>query len=444
MPCCMSGKFGEWCKNEDTLKISGIDYCIFHLPKDSNSKRYNKIFNARIEQKISESIELNGVCVLNGADFPDGFSFLGLCNSFSHLSLCGCRFSNANISNVKFDNSVDFNGAIFQGIADFSDVNFYDNVSFMDAKFVGYADFSRAKFNKDSRFYKTVFENEANFWLATFMGNTSFEFAKFKNTSDFSETEFQSDANFFAANFIGWASFCKTIFSDNFATDFRDIVAGLTGSNQIVLFSGVSLKSLIFTSIELEKMLFKYCIWPDRLFLERALGHTNYELMGEVEYPEVEELYRNLKQRAVTEQDMTKASDWHYREKLMCLEQIRRHNAGCSRWRNLLTVTWWYWFSSGFGERPDRAVWVLLGLFGVLLACLAGSLLFETGLTSTPDWTKIKDMLLAWPQYALFVSQPAYTPVCHLGRFAVLVCSKLLIPLQAALFVLALRNRFRR
>ncbi|HCL81135.1 MAG TPA: hypothetical protein DHW81_02555 [Nitrospiraceae bacterium] len=115
-----------------------------------------------------------------------------------------------------------------------------------------------------------------------------------------------------------------------------------------------------------------------------------------------------------------------------------------------------YWLSSGYGERPVRAGNVLLLLI-LTLSVLFGSAGLEPNpsLNGNPAYeiNKIKslsDMLshlwgiiLNTLQYATFEKVPDYVPKTIYGATLKFVV-KILIPLQAALFALAIRNRFRR
>jgi hypothetical protein len=85
-------------------------------------------------------------------------------------------------------------------------------------------------------------------------------------------------------------------------------------------------------------------------------------------YGEVERLYRNLKLNYEEPGDYKNAGDFYYGE----MEMHRR--AGKWRWFPCYWYTL-YWFLSGYGERPSRA----LGLLVVFLLGLAG-LVWDLGL----------------------------------------------------------------
>lgn len=156
-----------------------------------------------------------------------------------------------------------------------------------------------------------------------------------------------------------------------------------------------------------------------------------------------------MKQRALEQHDQPQASHWHFREKLMFKKQ-----SWCRRWLPI-TLTWWYWATSGFGERAVRA--------GVWLAAL----LVLPFLANSP--------IGAWFSFLLSSLWSAIPGTAHVDGFAAAIRDSIdattavgfipfmketngaggwtkvgqalwqaLIALQFTLFALAVRNRFRR
>ena len=171
-----------------------------------------------------------------------------------------------------------------------------------------------------------------------------------------------------------------------------------------------------------------------------------------------EELYRAMKQRAAEEHDQPMVSRWHFREKLMQLEQLRgeAYKAGqlrqyknkksrskfASCWLKiklktpifLRSLTWWYWATSGFGERAVRAgVW-LLAL--VALSFLANSFKEPMVWSELPGSAAINYTLESIP-FAKDIQGKGWLRLAR-GFW------QLLIAVQFTLFALAVRNRFRR
>ena len=144
-----------------------------------------------------------------------------------------------------------------------------------------------------------------------------------------------------------------------------------------------------------------------------------------------------LKQKYKEEHNEPEVSNWHYGEK-----EMFRKGSLIGRYLSLSNL---YWFSSGYGERPLRAgimlVWLIIAisiLFGLTgIKPVDGSNIIE--IKQLTDIWDI-DYLVATLQYATFETRPDFIPV----NLFLKIVAKLLIPLQTALFALAVRNRFRR
>ncbi|MHB8068847.1 MAG: hypothetical protein ACYDIC_13230 [Desulfobaccales bacterium] len=147
----------------------------------------------------------------------------------------------------------------------------------------------------------------------------------------------------------------------------------------------------------------------------------------------VERLYRQLKINYEEERDFKRVGDFHYGE-------MEMHRRG-SPWRQWLPS--WYNFYrvlSGYGERPLRAfIWLLL-----LIPAWAG-LLWGLGFGQAGSQTTINygDALLFIFEKAT-LQRPSWPEgISWLGKVLGSL-SVLLLPGQAALFILALRNRLGR
>jgi hypothetical protein len=150
-------------------------------------------------------------------------------------------------------------------------------------------------------------------------------------------------------------------------------------------------------------------------------------------YGEVERLYRNLKMNYIGEGDNKNAGDFHYGE----MEMHRR----ASKWR------WFpfYWNNlyrvlSGYGERPSWALGWLAGfLLGLPLLVWGFGLDRVAGGTS-PGFLETFTYIF---EKATFQRPSPLSNLNFLGSF-ISNLSLLIIPGQAALFLLALRNRLGR
>jgi len=165
----------------------------------------------------------------------------------------------------------------------------------------------------------------------------------------------------------------------------------------------------------------------------------------------VEDLYRQMKVHYKEQHNEPEASKWHYREK----EMFRKKKMG--RRCFPLSVSNLYWAFSGYGERPVRAGIVLVALCAAITVVMNGFGLevFSSGesingVTSiqgfsfSPDRTKIVLAIQSTIEHVLFVKDPIFKAKPGWGAIILALWTKLLIPIQAALFAFALRNKLRR
>ena len=302
---------------------------------------------------------------------------------------------------------------------------------------------------------------------ATFSAEAVFEGATFSGEAVFERATFSAEAVFEGATFNGKA-------------DFRWAKVDKYGRVEMQGMQPGSLKHLTFTRTELEAPLFSFtnCVWPDRLGLELHGEGDTANLL------ECELLYRAMKKRATGEHDQYMVSVWHYREKLMSMygqlldlwpvqaiqyiqylrtltiaHRRKRSSRGIlfivlmrmlTALRALFSITFWYWLSSGFGERLGKAgVWlaVLAVLpflaFGPVGAALLPKFQAATNATAAPG--AFGQFFAATNATAAMTFLPFTKDIGGEGWLKVArgVWHVLLI-VQTTLFALAVRNHFRR
>ncbi len=147
----------------------------------------------------------------------------------------------------------------------------------------------------------------------------------------------------------------------------------------------------------------------------------------------VEELYRYLKLNYEEEGDLKQAGDFHYGE----MEMHRR----TSLWRRWFPFSWYnlYRVLSGYGERPLRALACLVGL----VAGVAGVLQWLGLKTADGHWAGFIESLAFLLEHISFIRVEWPKPITQRGHL-LSGFSHFLIVAQAALFILALRNRLGR
>lgn len=433
--CCKCEEY-EWpdAKDQKVVWIDPADkkeYCVFHAPagekwKDlgGGEKHTNHEFIRLIYKRIDDvkkeiaDGDRSSECKLNGTVFPGYISFALYGENGQRKSLPSIDFGEAT-----FSAKVEFTAVLFQGAA---------------------------------RFRKTKFCDEA--W---------FSYAKFGNDAIFSGATFSAGAHF-----------------NNVKFNKRAVLTWIQAKDRSIRLHPLALASLEhmhFTPLDLPAFSFLACEWPDRLGPETHGDGSPENLKG------CEELYRAMKQRAISEHDMPMASRWHGKEKEMALRRIQMETQGWTfsaahewffskawpklkqafarAWEKIKTVainnhslnalprtlfatrlfrvSWWYNLSSGFGENPAQAARVLCALVVVVLGLMAFPDMREPGKEVIFDPGN-GERIYAALQHLLFITNPQYAPASAFLRSLLLVLTRLVIPIQAALFGFAMFNRFRR
>ncbi len=322
--------------------------------------------------------------------------------------------------------------------------SFLKNANFYQASFKRQADFRGAIFAEGAEFTEAIFANFSDFYLATISGLVFFKSVNYKGPAfkgDFGELKFEISG----------------------ALSFHDL------SLAHVRFKGTDLRRAEFHHVQwhpyrgrqaiLDEVLLRqaekkgpwfwpwFWIWVSchislRFFvLESGIQFPQY-LSEEFpppdpprgdSYGEVERLYRDLQENYEKARDYKKMGDFHYGE----MEMHRR----ASKWR-WFPFYWYnlYWALSGYGERPSRAFGLLIFFLAVLTGLLAWAGLEILDPKHSPAFGDSFFYLLQ----KVTLQRPTWAePVGFWGKL-VAGFSVLLIPGQAALFLLALRNRLGR
>lgn len=421
MVCCKCEEH-KWIYRPPAEIIDGDKcYCLFHAPEKLKGKSVED-FNKQVFERIKtvkDWIESSGpmdFCEFDGTIFPGDISF----EAYDETNPLPKIF---------------FTLARFCGGATFSEATFSNTADFCGARFMVYA-----------RFYQTKFKGVANFWRAEFLGETHFSRAEF----------ISGEANFRQAKFTNKAYFDKAIFSCQ--TLFENVEAPQNALRMHSL-SSATLANLSFTSLETELFSFKGCDWPEMLLPEADGLQSGKDCKGLYrDNKACEELYRSLKQKAAAEHDQPMTSWWHFREKLMKLEgvKIKHPKLWHIHWLGL------YWLLCGFGERwvpPLRTLrymlyvcLLILALGGVKSAEVDGAytvLECQWWPLRLPSWEGAKNVgtiCLSLLKYLLLIKEESieFRPIHGAAEFLILLFTRLIIPIQAAFFAIALRNAYRR
>jgi hypothetical protein len=327
----------------------------------------------------------------------------------------------------------DFRGVFFPGEADFSGHEFKKGADFFGATFSGDAYFSEATFSEDTDFSGATFSGDAGFSGATFSGEALFSTTEFQQPASFSACQIRNQLVLDTINparqgkprKIFQADFSYIRFFDQGRLRFQDL------SLAHATLSGTDLLQCRFNNVDWHPFRGRQAVYDEVRLYENG-KYRKAEKPSNEQYARVEECYRYLKLNYEGAGDFKKAGDFHYGE----MEMHRR----ASKWR-WLPIYWYnlYRFLSGYGERPLRALLVLAGFL----------VLFTLGFSGAEG-----NLTLAWPsgrfwQDCLYILQkatfqrPERQIGSHWGQWLATL-SPLLLPGQAALFLLALRNRLGR
>ena len=460
----------KWCKGlSAVINVDGTNYCVFHAPKGTHKGQTPENFNKMVYGRIKDAKDNNTECDLSGTIFPWHIDFrhFDKHNPFPIISF----------SNAIFHENVYFTKATFSGDAHFDKVTFKGFADYMQTIFQKNADFIKAIFNGNTNFIGANFSEEAFFMEAIFNGRSDFRKAVFTEVAQFNNANFTKDAIFTNATFggVGFAQFAKAIFSKEAhfdkidfngdvkfsnavfngdvyfqTTNFnKSLYLGWSSVNKSLYFEGVDLSKVSFLNSDPQKMHFIGCTWP-RHFGRNILSDEINAKSNKTSFDKVEYLYRRLKQKYKEEYNEAEASNWHYGEK----EMFRKKKL----WRryNPFSFSNLYWTSSGYGERPVRAglmlillfvaVTILMNIFG--LDARHGNPVFGVesikGFSGAFNFHKFWLLINNTIQHTLFIRDTYFIPQNLAGSIILTLSTKLIMPIQTALFVLALRNKFRR
>jgi uncharacterized protein YjbI with pentapeptide repeats len=449
------------CQNP-TWALDPEGLCILHSrEKDKDPEAFDRFVKEKLDMKEYD---------FSGVFFPGSFSFskrkFEKQASFSFAEFAGivdfseAEFGLVRFQSVKFGMRVIFDSTKFNDIsyfymakfakmaffyntifthANFELSNFNGKAIFEDAHFLDKANFEDARFLEGANFESVEFENEVKFNESIFNGEVSFNGAIFSKDADFSEAKFAERVNFSWNKFSGNVFFHKAKISGrmifqsinklggeeaDFLGDFRNIEILPNGEFH---FNDLSLKKVQFAGTDLRPMKFFKIKWP---MCHRRI--VVYDEICKASNVNLEELYRHLKLNYERDGNLKQSGEFHYGE----MEMHRK----ASPWRRWFSWYSIYWALSGYGERPLLALgWLAVFLVG--MAALVWGLRLEVG--NPPYLAGFGDSFIYLLQ-KVTLQRPTWAEPVGFGGKLIAGLSVLLIPGQAALFLLALRNRLGR
>jgi len=358
----------------------------------------------------------------------------------------------------------DFSGFVFTGEADFRIVTFTANAHFDGATFAGVAHFTGATFTKNAGFLVATFTAEADFVDAKFNSHADFRHATFAGSAFFSRATFTGAADFFRATFTQSLSFVEVQFdgiADFTETRFEKPTA--------VLFYRVNeqdngLKARLRTCL-LEGVRFEDVHWhrqggrlllQDELDLDMNRTGVTHELVAHA-YRRLVNNFEKSRQYQLAEECIVGEMEMRRRGETFSVLNAYRwlSNYGSSY---LLPLLW-------LGVLAFVIFPVLFGSFGLhrtdQRATTAAATAATEAFPPVPPpmiswrnawtfanrghelWQTWKTMALATLETATLQRNPYAVPATGAGR-VVQIVMVLTMPGLLALFLFALRRRFRR
>ena len=304
--------------------------CIYHSDKEGKEKDFPE----------AKELLQQGIFVFTGFIFPKDVDF-SEANfeekaDFSEVNFEGeASFMAANFEGeapffaANFKKYAYFSEVNFEGEADFSEANFKKEAYFSAANFEEKADFSAANFKKEAYFSEANFEEKADFSAANFEGGTSFSAANFKEKAYFRAANFYV-ADFTFATFMGKTEFSRARFKG--AADFRGADREDPPKKEYELFSRKDDTLFLRVAFERPELVYFYRVNLSRCrFLDTDLRSVNFigithwhqkgwraALYDEIyndsskKYPELMELYRQLKQNYEDRRNWEEAGHFHF------------------------------------------------------------------------------------------------------------------------------------
>ena len=413
-------------------------YCVLHFPNEE--KERDTQFEIALEKKLRD-LDLDFSGVYFSGDFPlfDAPLVKEVINDPVHgrilkvspISFLSCEeathFVDATFTKyanfvTTFQKEARFAGAIFKEGANFSGCKFEGEADFSKATFNKEANFGGAHFSKEANFWEAIFEEKANFSNVWFLGDALFgvtvfyENAQFRGTwfeyaADFRWTVFNGEADFTGAAFdrlsMFWgtnfnrrvyfwintfkrgALFSRSIFKEEASFrglytssqtlfDFRSVTVE---KPEKIEFHTVNLRpSWFIDMMDVEKFSFSDVEWfrlpsGEKLTLEAEVEDLATRpiepIMESQSLRRLERVCRKLMNLAEQSRDYPTANEFHY----WSMEARRKEG-----WTRLGLIATLYWALSGYGERPRRAFFVLVGIW------LAFAALYFLLVASSPFW----------------------------------------------------------
>jgi uncharacterized protein YjbI with pentapeptide repeats len=483
--CQAEEYFRSACYGNADYVHQGKRCCILHFP--SQDKKADEFQEALRKKRESQDCNFAGVYFPSSAIDFSGAAFKEEANFFLATFEGRASFSvpamYAGFVSATFEGIADFSSVLFKEKASFRDVGFKGETTFSKNSIVGMfppprrppseaifeeeeAEFFMATFEGNTDFAGAIFKGEAEFAAATFEAGANFAKTTFERKADFDEITFEVEARFNEAAFEGKVDFSRaTLKKDTafyMATFTKEVrFWRLTTVSSTVLnfrsaviekperfsFHSTYLRPSWFVDLDAQELDFSDVTWfrlPNgeepkdgkRLRLEDEIETLKSQgIEPPISLNKLAETCRRLMNKAEDNRDYSTANELHY----WSMEARRKEG-----WRRLGLIATLYWALSGYGERPRRALLVLVSIW------LAFAVLYYLLVPSSPFWVfSASDIWqgIDYGRQAMVYSLSTLARLnprpqsAELDWFQTLVTVEgILGPLQIALFLLTVRR----
>ncbi|MDQ7832625.1 MAG: pentapeptide repeat-containing protein [Desulfovibrionaceae bacterium] len=349
----------------------------------------------------------------------------------------------------KFEDHVAISGFHVSGKYNCFEAEFLKDFMLTDVVVMNLFEFFKLKQRNNSE--NATILKEANFKRATFHGNVYINSAVFRDNVYFVSTLFMSSVRFTSVRFFSNVQFDDAVIKQNLwiynekmttfpergCVSFKNLAIG--GEARI---SHTVLANFSFFGYDISRFKFDDCVWrTDKNGNFCIFGAEDGEAIDDLK--KYESVYRTLKKRAIDNHDELMASAWHYQEKSIATKLLSEKQC-----KNLQDKLLWiflclYKKCSGYGEDPVKGIVVLMQLVGMIVIFVFGSYIYNVGMQSYEiSWSGICSIFETSLKLTLFMD--AGIKRIDIFSAGALIFSRVLLPIQAALFALSLRNKLRR
>lgn len=417
-----------------THEHDGKFYCILHFPSPVKTELFTKELEKRIDNKQYD---------FSAVYFPDIVNFA---NQVFEKTV---NFSNATFHKKVDFGDVKFNSLTFFSFAHFNDAVYFHNSifnqssDFVGAFFNNFVDFREVNFNESVSFLSATFALDSYFQAAVFNKELCFSYAVFQETSQtyFDEAKFKGRVEFNNAILKGYIAFVgkldNLLFNDE--KTLLDLQNVRISDAKNILFHTVRLEPSWFINSDAREFTFTECYWYSNS------KHLNAKI----------ELQNLVKRDFETPNPLlTKTcqqlADNYEENKGFELASLFRQIANESKrldyfwWYQPLTLHWWYWLSSFYGESWKWALAVLIGIwFGFAVIYKQ----FDFNVCQQPQTCEARKLFIGESMKqsfgAMFLQKSEFRKPMETAETFTLF-ENILAPLQAALLALAIRRKFMR